>query len=506
MNANPAHTLNAATSGYVCRRLAAIPHLGALHARYPQRYPHLLASVARGTPRARYDILFAFPGDILTLGVDLQLYRNGLALGTGDFLDALDREWRRQSTAADAGAMPAEAAPPFTGGWFVFLGYELVSQIEPTVTGIRHDAAFPVAFATRIPAAIVIDHLARHTLLVCETDRAPELLPVLEEDVWHNENVPSPLKGGGQDGGEQRQGFTPSHPHPNPPPSRGRELNQDFLDVESFEEEDPTRFLEHVRQVQEFIRAGDVFQVNLSRLWRIPLRAPVSAISLYRRLCAANPAPFAGLMTLGYGRAVISSSPERLVEVRGRTVRTRPIAGTYPRSQDPGEDEALSRDLLRHPKERAEHVMLIDLERNDLGRVCRTGSVQVQEFMALESYRHVHHIVSEVNGELREDVTPAQVIRAVFPGGTITGCPKVRCMQIIAALEQAPRAAYTGSMGYINRDGSLDMNILIRTLIQNGNEISLRAGAGIVADSIPERELAETRAKAKGMLAALGIP
>jgi anthranilate synthase component 1 len=127
----------------------------------------------------------------------------------------------------------------------------------------------------------------------------------------------------------------------------------------------------------------------------------------------------------------------------------------------------------------------------------------VQEFMALESYRHVHHIVSEVNGELREDVTPAQVIRAVFPGGTITGCPKVRCMQIIAALEQAPRTAYTGSMGYLNRDGSLDMNILIRTLIQNGNEISLRAGAGIVADSIPERELAETRAKARGMLAAL---
>ncbi|MGA9032128.1 MAG: aminodeoxychorismate synthase component I [Sulfuricaulis sp.] len=470
MNANPAHTLNASTPGYVCRRLAAIPDLSALHARYPQRYPHLLASVARGTPRARYDILFAFPGDSLTLDADHWLSRNGRLLGTGDFLDALDREWRQQSTTVDQGAIPTDAAPPFTGGWFVFLGYELVSQIEPTVTGIRHDSAFPVACATRIPAAIIIDHLEQHALFVCETERASEILPMLEADTQ------SPTI-----------------------------VNAEEIAIAQVHEEEPARFLEHVRRVQDYIRAGDVFQVNLSRKWRIPLRVSVNPISLYRRLCATNPAPFAGLMTLGNGRAVISSSPERLVEVRGRTVRTRPIAGTYPRSQDPGEDEALSRDLLRHPKERAEHVMLIDLERNDLGRVCRTGSIQVKEFMALESYRHVHHIVSEVNGELRDDVTPAQVIRAVFPGGTITGCPKVRCMQIIAALEQAPRTAYTGSMGYLNRDGSLDMNILIRTLIQNENEISLRAGAGIVADSIPERELAETRAKAKGMLAALGL-
>ena len=240
-------------------------------------------------------------------------------------------------------------------------------------------------------------------------------------------------------------------------------------------------------------------------IWRLTLPSPLHSAELYRRLCVTNPAPFAGMMTWGSDRAVISSSPERLVAVRGRTVHTRPIAGTYPRSTDVTQDRALSQDLLHHPKERAEHVMLIDLERNDLGRVCRTGTVQVREFMTLESYRHVHHIVSDVTGDLREGITPAQVIRAVFPGGTITGCPKVRCMQIIAELEQAPRAAYTGSMGYINRDGSLDLNILIRTIVRNGQQISLRAGAGIVADSVPERELAETRAKAKGMLAALGV-
>jgi anthranilate synthase component 1 len=147
--------------------------------------------------------------------------------------------------------------------------------------------------------------------------------------------------------------------------------------------------------------------------------------------------------------------------------------------------------------------MLIDLERNDLGRVCRPGSVQVPELMALESYRHVHHLVSEVRGELRPGVTPAQVMRAVFPGGTITGCPKVRCMQIIAELERAPRGAYTGALGYVNHDGRLDLNILIRTLVQDGRDIHWRAGAGIVADSVPARELDETRAKAKGLLGAL---
>lgn len=469
MNADLAHQPNTSNSGYVCRRLTTVPDLTALHTRNPQRYPHLLASVTRDAQRARYDILFAFPGDTLTLGADLQIYRNGRSFGPGDFLDVFDREWREQSIAAGDNAVPAAQVPPFTGGWFVFLGYELVSQIEHTVAGIRPDAAFPVACATRFPAALIIDHALPQALLVCESERVIDLVPVLEEDA-------------------QRQ----------------TALNAEALAVASIHEDDPARFLEDVRRVQEYIRAGDVFQVNLSRLWRISLRTVISTMELYRRLCTANPAPFAGLMTWDNDRAVISSSPERLVEVRGREVRTRPIAGTYPRSRDPDQDRALSRDLLRHPKERAEHVMLIDLERSDLGRVCRTGSVQVKELMALESYRHVHHIVSEICGELRAEVTPAQVIRAVFPGGTITGCPKVRCMQIIAELEQAPRMAYTGSMGYINRDGSLDLNILIRTLVQNGSELFLRAGAGIVADSIPLRELAETRAKAKGMLAALG--
>jgi anthranilate synthase component 1 len=193
------------------------------------------------------------------------------------------------------------------------------------------------------------------------------------------------------------------------------------------------------------------------------------------------------------------------VSVRDGAVTTRPIAGTRPRGANPEADLVLARELHAHPKERAEHVMLIDLERNDLGRVCEAGTVNVDEFMTIESYSHVHHIVSNVRGRLRADVTPGNVLAAVFPGGTITGCPKIRCMEIIAELEGAPRGAYTGSLGYLNRDGSLDMNILIRSLQLQGRELSLRAGAGIVADSIAERELDETRAKARGVLRALGV-
>jgi len=193
------------------------------------------------------------------------------------------------------------------------------------------------------------------------------------------------------------------------------------------------------------------------------------------------------------------------VRIEQGRVDTRPIAGTHPRGATPAEDRQLAAQLLAHPKERAEHVMLIDLERNDLGRVCTAGSVHVDEYMGVETYAHVHHIVSNVTGQLRPGLGPVDVLRAVFPGGTITGCPKLRCMEIIAELEGEAREAYTGSMGYINLDGSADFNILIRTMMMSGDQISFRAGAGIVADSDPTRELHETRAKARGLLLALGV-
>jgi anthranilate synthase component 1 len=268
------------------------------------------------------------------------------------------------------------------------------------------------------------------------------------------------------------------------------------------QEEAPEAYLARVQRAQQYIGAGDIYQANLSRSWRAQLPAGFSAATLYERLRGTNPAPFAAFAQFGEFR-VLSSSPERLLRIQGRRLDTRPIAGTYPRGQTAAEDRELAVALVAHPKERAEHIMLIDLARNDLGRVATGGSVRVDEYMAVETYAHVHHIVSNVTGELREGVSPAAALRAVFPGGTITGVPKVRCMQIIAELEQAPRGPYTGSLGYLNHDGSGDFNILIRTMSLFGRELEFRAGAGIVADSQAQRELAESRAKARGMVLAL---
>jgi anthranilate synthase component 1 len=268
-------------------------------------------------------------------------------------------------------------------------------------------------------------------------------------------------------------------------------------------EDAPQRYIDGVGRVLDYLAAGDVFQVNLSRGWRAAFDDPLEPASLLQRLRGNNPAPFAGIFRTDAG-SVVSASPERLVSVHGRVVETRPIAGTRPRF-DGDDDAERIRELVGHPKERAEHVMLIDLERNDLGRVCTPGSVVVDELMTVESYAHVHHIVSNVRGELKAAATPGQVIAAVFPGGTITGCPKVRCMQIVAELEGVGRGAYTGAMGWLNRDGDMDLNILIRSAEVERTQLRFRTGAGIVIDSDPRRELDETRAKARGMLRALGV-
>lgn len=455
--------------GCVVHTLAAFPDLSLLHAAHPQRYPHLLESVAQGTPQARYDILFAFPGNTLRLEANGRLHWPGPPM-TGDFLSALDQVWH--NAAQDFASAEPNASVPFSGGWLLYLGYELAYSIEPGIVPVPRDAHMPVAFATRFPAAIIRDHACRCAYLVCENPAAGDLMPIMQADVLACAHMPEPA----------------------------------LVDIHATLQEDPPQwYLQGIQRVLEYIRAGDVFQVNLSRAWDIELARAYAPVDIYRRLRSTNPAPFAGLLTLAPEQAIISSSPERLVEVRAGRVRTRPIAGTSPRSIDSNQDRAWSHALLRHPKERAEHVMLVDLERNDIGRVCVPGSVQVSEFMVLESYTHVHHIVSGIEGRLRPGVTPGQVIRAVFPGGTITGCPKVRTMQIIAELEQTERSAYTGSMGYLNHHGDMDLNILIRTLIQNRRQLRARAGGGIVADSDPQRELNETRAKAKGLLAAFTI-
>jgi anthranilate synthase component 1 len=227
-------------------------------------------------------------------------------------------------------------------------------------------------------------------------------------------------------------------------------------------------------------------------------------MALFDALMACNPSPFSGLAHLP-GGTVISTSPERLIERRKDRIQTRPIAGTRPRGASTAKDLALIEELTGNLKERAEHVMLIDLERNDLGRVCLPGTVEVDELMGVESYAHVHHIVSNVIGQLKPGASSIDALCAVFPGGTITGCPKVRCMEIIAELEGVGRGAYTGAMGYIDCHDNMDMNILIRSACLTDQGVRFRTGAGIVADSDPWAELRETEAKAKGLLSAFGV-
>ncbi|HTV95336.1 MAG TPA: aminodeoxychorismate synthase component I [Steroidobacteraceae bacterium] len=428
--------------------------------RYPDRYPGLLESGAPLGPAAggaRFDILPIASSEVLRLSAGGRI-TGPHARGAHGFLAALEAWWSALETPAQSCALP------FTGGWLVYLGYEIAAEIEPSLA-LPASADSTAALAIRAPAAWVRDRQSGRAWILAEPGHE-RLLDRFAEDAAQ--------AGAGMAGPAAFQ----------------------------IEEEEPARFESAVRRALEYIAAGDVYQANLSRCWKARAHGRLDPAALYRRLRAANPSPFAALLRDG-DFAVVSSSPERLVSVRADIVSTRPIAGTRPRGASPESDAALIESLLGNEKERAEHVMLIDLERNDLGKICIGGSVQVDEFMAVETYAHVHHIVSNVSGRKLEGVSPIQIVRALFPGGTITGCPKVRCMQIIAELEAGGRGAYTGAIGYLNRDGSCDFNILIRTMTVQGAALSFRAGAGIVADSNPAHELAETRAKAEGLLRAL---
>jgi anthranilate synthase component 1 len=440
----------------------------ALHRLAPARYPLLLESAAAGTAQGRWDLLLVATGESLALMPGGIVRREDGQSAGEDFLAALDGAWQAQRTPRE------EPRWPFRGGWALFLGYELAAQVEPILSLPAAAGTLPVAIALRCPAAVLHDRATGERVLVAETAHAG-LLDAIDADCARALALPAPAA---------------------------------WRRPATIEEDDPAAFTDGVRRILEYLAAGDVFQANLSRGWRAGFDATLEPAALFQRLREHNPAPFAGVFATA-GGAVVSASPERLVSVRGDVVETRPIAGTRPRSAG-DDDGALMRELVGHPKERAEHVMLIDLERNDLGRICTPGSVEVDELMSVESYAHVHHIVSNVRGRLRGGTTPGAVIRAVFPGGTITGCPKVRCMQVIAELERIGRGAYTGAFGWLNRDGDMDLNILIRSAeieasASGGSQLRFRTGAGIVADSDPQRELEETRAKARGMLRALGV-
>ncbi|MHB1389689.1 MAG: anthranilate synthase component I family protein [Thermoleophilia bacterium] len=385
------------------------------------------------------------------------------------------REILAELTPSSPAAMAAHL--PASGGAFGMLGYDAGRYIERLPSLAADDLDLPELDFIFPRKLICFDHAAATAHLLFE-DAAPGELDAAQAALLGQRDAAVPLAGPDI----QRHAFS--------------------LSSTTRSNMTPASFRHMVRRAQEYILDGDVFQANLSQ--RLQLDYGGDTLQLYDALRLVNPSPFAGLMDMG-GYQVISSSPERLVQLAGRAVQTRPIAGTRRRGVDPGEDDDLTQELNIDPKERAEHIMLVDLERNDMGRVCDYGSVSVDELMVNEAYSHVIHIVSNVRGLLHRRRDAADLLRAMFPGGTITGCPKVRCMEIIDELEPVRRGPYTGSFGYIGYNGNMDMNIIIRTLVRLGNRVYAQAGAGIVADSDPEREYRESLRKAEAMVRAVQL-
>ncbi len=380
---------------------------------------------------------------------------------------------------------------PFVGGAIGCLSYDLARTFEILPEHAQDDLQFPDIYFLFVEVFAVVDHHTSSTWLVYSP--SPERLEHENWEVLYRE-------------GQSR--LTDLE-------AKVRSINHVFDEEKSFshsfrihEGQSASDYQDRVRECQQFIAAGDIYQANLSHRFQVEgitdgfASQTQAGASLYRQLRSMNPSPHSAFLVFE-SDVIVCNSPERLVRLSDGVTDMRPIAGTRPRGEGAAEDRRLAEDLLSNKKERAEHLMLVDLVRNDLGRVCRYGSIRVDELMTVERYSHVMHLVSHVLGQLSEQRTAFDLIRAVFPGGTITGVPKVHCMEIIERLEPVRRGLYTGSIGFIGWDGNLDLNIVIRTLLLSKNSGYLQVGAGIVADSDPTREYDETLHKAQAFLQVL---
>jgi para-aminobenzoate synthetase component 1 len=380
-----------------------------------------------------------------------------------------------------------EGLPPFFGGAVGYFGYDLVRRFESLPDLAADDLGLPDLLFAFVDLVAALDHQTQ-TLHLMFAPPLERLLGEPREKLYR--------EGCDRLAEMEARLQSPARPQPADRPSTVTITPGQMCEA----------YTERVRRCQEFIRAGDIYQANLSHRFTIEAGSRLgfrdtAGPALYERVRSVNPSPFAALLAVD-DLVLVSSSPERLVRLQDRQVDTRPIAGTRPRGRDVAEDRRLAEELLTNAKERAEHLMLVDLERNDVGRVCRYGTVRVDEFMVIERYSHVSHIVSNVTGLMRDGLDGFDLIRAAFPGGTIIGVPKIRCMEIIEQLEPVRRGPYTGSLGYVSWSGDLDLNILIRTLVLTGGRAYLQVGAGIVADSDPGREYQETLFKAEALLKA----
>jgi len=450
----------------------------------------LFESVEGGEHVSRYSFVGCNPRAVIRQnGATVEHFENGRRVeqvnitrsgdGPRDGLAVLEKVLRRYQPVAVPGL------PRFTGGAVGFIGYEFVHDVEPVVPRPAHDElGTPTMYFLIADELLIFDRVNQTLTILVNAIIEEGVAPAeaYENAVGEIERLVSLL--------EQPVSQIPATvPHEVPP-------------VPFVSNVPKEKFLANVLKAKEYITAGDIIQVVGSQRFSTAVQA--SPLDVYRAARSINPSPYMFLLELE-GFSLVGASPEIHVRCEDRTVEIRPIAGTRARGKTPEEDIAQQEDLLADPKERAEHVMLVDLARNDLGRVCEYGSVQVKDLMIVERYSHVMHIVSQVEGRLREDRTPYDLMRATFPAGTLSGAPKIRAMQIISELEQTSRGPYGGCVGYFSFSGNLDCCITIRTALMKDGKAYIQAGGGWVNDSVPEAEFQETVNKAKAMLKAIAL-
>ncbi|HEX9687747.1 MAG TPA: anthranilate synthase component I [Thermoanaerobaculia bacterium] len=443
----------------------------------------LLESVEGGETLARYTFLGVAPVARLTArGAEIEIERNGASRPAGASLLAAI-----EGFALREGFEPDADLPPLCGGAVGFLSYDAVRLFEEIPDRHVREGKIPDALFLLFEAVVAFDHVRQRLLLLTtadlrgngdpgvEADAAIARLDRLEEVV--RENGVAPV---------------------NRAPRTTRTGHATGLSPTTSREQ----FLDAVARAKEEILAGEIYQVVLSQRWTVPV--DVDPFEVYRALRGLNPSPYLFYLETREA-AVFGASPEMLVRCRGRVAETRPIAGTIHRGASAGEDSELAARLLADPKERAEHVMLVDLGRNDLGRVCEIGSVRVTRYAEVERYSHVQHIVSEVRGMLAAGKKSTDALASCFPAGTLTGAPKIRAMQLIDELEGCRRGIYGGAVGYLDHAGNLDMAIAIRTAVVEDRVCRIQAGAGIVADSVPEKEYREAESKAEALFRSIEL-
>ena len=440
----------------------------------------LLESVEGGERIARYSFIGIKPrAQYIIRGNEIEIVESESARIV-TFDENVDPTYFLQEEMSRFNFTPQPGVPRFIGGLVGYLGYESVRFFEPTLKSkMTGSANVPDGIYLLADTVIAFDHARRSLSLIAN---------VLDGDV---------------DSANRKLNEIESYIHQPLPSAQPRDVQSSKTRSNMTQ----GRYEDMVRDAKEHIAAGDIFQVVLSQ--RFARETNVEPFDVYRAVRRLNPSPYMFFFDFGLvddePLFIVGSSPEMFVRLEGRTASLRPIAGTRPRGADAEADAALAQELLADPKERAEHVMLVDLGRNDLGRVCEYGTVKVSDFFTIEKYSHVMHIVSHVEGKLRPDLTAFDLVRAAFPAGTVSGAPKVRALEIIAELEPDARGAYAGTIGYFGFDGNMDTCLAIRTMVGRGNTFTVQAGAGIVADSNPNTEFQETVNKASAMLKAIEI-